>query len=502
MKRIVSASRKLNCGKWAQIVSVLSAAMTMALVSWTPAQAFTTLHNFDGADGESPGGLVQATDGNFYSGDGAFLKITQYGTVTTLGSSGGTGRGPLVQAIDGNFYGTTYNGGVAGWGSVFRITPGGKLTTLYSFCPTGQYPCRSESTDGASPSPLVQGIDGNFYGTTFIGGVNGQGTVFRITPGGKLTTLYSFCPTGGPCADGSPTAGLIQVPDGSFYGTTTGDGYDGGDSWGTVFRITPGGKLTTLHTFDGGTDGALPYGGLFRASDGNLYGTTFGVSQVSGNNFGTVFRIDSTGSLTTLYSFSGGADGAAPLVGLVQATDGNFYGTTSEGGGDNDGGTVFKMTPSGTLTTLHRFCLQSACPDGVGLDFGLVQATNENVYGTTAAGGANGDGTFFRVSLGVSPFIRTLPAMGKAGIQVTISGTDLAGATSVTFNGIPAAFTVVRPYEIQTTVPAGATTGTVKVVTPSGTLSSNVRFRCCRRFDRLQRRPLILLVLLVSEHSW
>ena len=203
---------------------------------------------------------------------------------------------------------------------------------------------------------------------------------------------------------------------------------------------------------------------------------------------GTIFKISPSGTLTTLYSFcaqSGCADGNVPNAGLVLATDGNFYGTTYLGGanscmisGTNYGcGTVFKITPSGTLTTLYSFCAQSGCADGEGPRAGLVQATNGKLYGTTYYGGPTGDGTVFSLAVGLGPFVETRPTSGVVGRFVEILGTNLTGATSVTFNGTPATFKVVSRYLITTTVPTGATTGKVEVVTPSGTLSSNVPFR-------------------------
>ncbi len=278
---------------------------------------------------------------------------------------------------------------------VFKITPTGTLTTLYSFC------AQSGCTDGEYPvAGLVQGTDGNFYGTTPEGGANGGGTVFKITPTGTLTTLYSFCAQNN-CADGAnPAAGLVQATDGNFYGTTYAGGANG---YGTVFKITPSGTLTTLYSFcskGGCADGSYPEAGLVQATDGNLYGTTFAATFDGGaNGDGTVFKITPSGTLTTLYSFSG-PDGANPWAGLVQATDGNFYGTTYAGGANGDG-TVFKTPLTGILTTLHSF----DGTDGAGPEAGLVQATDGNFYGTTFYGGTNGAGTVFRlVSVGPCVF--------------------------------------------------------------------------------------------------
>lgn len=249
---------------------------------------------------------------------------------------------------------------------------------------------------------------------------------------------------------------------------------------GTVFRMSPAGKLTTLYTFcsqSGCTDGAQPWAGLVQGSDGNFYGTT----SVGGSaNSGTVFKITPSGALTTLYSFCALAncsDGSQPGATLIEGTDGNFYGTTNEGGGANQG-TVFQITPGGTLTTLHAFCLLSSCDDGYGPIGALVQGTNGTFYGTVANGGGSifSVGNIFSLSMGLGPFVRTQTSAGRVGSTVIILGTNLTGATAVSFNGTTAAFKVVQSSEIQATVPAGATTGPVTAVTPSGTLQSNAAF--------------------------
>jgi uncharacterized repeat protein (TIGR03803 family) len=476
---------KLN--RWMRACGVLLLWATTAIA--LPAQTFTTLHSFDSTDGYEPyAALVQGTDGNLYGttyGGGAndygtVFKITPSGTLTTLHSFNSTdGAYPyaaLVQGTNGNLYGTTNEGGANGDGTVFKITLSGTLTTLHSF----------DFTDGAYPyAGLVQATDGNFYGTTYEGGSDAFGEVFKITPSGTLTTLYSFC-SQSACADGRNTyAGLVQGTDGNLYGTT----YIGGaNDLGTVFKITLSGTLTTIYSFcsQGGTnctDGDYPTAGLVQATDGNLYGTTgYGGANgtfCGGFGCGTVFKITPSGTLTTLYSFcslSDCTDGDEPYAGLVQATDGSFYGTTPSGGNDQEG-TVFKITAGGTRTTLYNFCPLSRCADGAEPYAGLVQDTNGKFYGTTYYGGATGDGTAFSLSVGLGPFVATQPTSGTVGAAVKILGTNLTGATSVTFNGTAATFTVKSKSEITTTVPSGATTGKVKVTTPHGTLKSNVPFR-------------------------
>jgi uncharacterized repeat protein (TIGR03803 family) len=321
---------------------------------------------------------------------------------------------------------------------------------------------------------LVQATNGGLYGTTLGGGTNSAGTIFKITPGGTLTTLYSFCPQTN-CTDGAgPQAGLVQAANGDLYGTTIGGG---ANDDGTIFKITPGGTLTTLYSFcsqTNCTDGFYPLGGLVQAANGDFYGTTYGGGA---NGGGTAFKITPGGTLTTLYSFcsqTNCTDGGGLEAGLVQAADGDLYGTTY-GYGAYGGGTVFKITPGGTLTTLYSFC-SHGCTDGRHPYAGLVQDTNGDFYGTTHEGASNNGGTVFRLSVGLGPFVKPRPPFGKVGAAVKILGTNLTGATSVSFNGTVAVFEVVSSSEITTTVPAGASSGEVQVVTPSGTLSSNASF--------------------------
>jgi uncharacterized repeat protein (TIGR03803 family) len=458
---------------------------------------FTVLHSFNGTDGGSPTGLVQATNGyiygtTVYGGGGAYcssvscgtiFKISPTGTLTTLynfctDSACIDGESPLaglVQATNGDLYGTTSQGGSNnlcgfGCGTVFKISPSGTLTTLYNFC--AQIGC----ADGEFPmAGLVQAANGDPYGTTYNGGASGRGTVFKISPSGTLTTLYSFCAQS-PCTDGqNPYAGLVQATNGDLYGTTSAGGGNGG---GTIFKTTPSGALMTLYSFcaqSGCADGGLPFAGLVQATNGDLYGTTY---SGGASNLGTVFKISLSGTLTTLYGFcaqSGCKDGEHPGGGLVQASDGDLYGTTSGSVANGNYGTVFKISPRGTLTTLYSFCSQSGCGDGT-YPNGLVQATDGIFYGTTAEGGASIDGTVFALYTGAPPFVETRPTIGIVGETVTILGYGLKGATSVTFNGTPATILHDAPTLIYAKVPTGATTGKVQVVTPKGTLTSNVAF--------------------------
>jgi uncharacterized repeat protein (TIGR03803 family) len=448
-------------------------------------QTLTTLQSFDGTDGRGPFTLVLGADGNIYGitstggtttpcpfnnepGCGTIFEITPAGALSTLHSFNGTdgvgiGAG-LIQGSDGTFYGTTTQGSIYGYGTVFSIIPGGSLVTLYTFCTATNCP------DGSTPNGLVQGSDGNFYGTTAYGGndcpLNGQngscGTIFKITPEGALTTLYTF--PKGPGSFGpnywtpyEPSA-VVQGTDGNFYGPAFGGnnpcGEGGGyDAYcGTLFKVTPDGALTTLYSFctqPSCTDGFGP-SGLVQGSDGNFYGTTaYGGNEcnelaLSYNSCGTVFKITPEGTFTTLHMFDW-TDGAGPAgglpsgsvgSGLIQGSDGNFYGTTYAGGADGYG-TIFKITPAGTLTTLYSFSgidngVQTLSP-GPG---GLVQGTN-GFYGTTTYGGSSSDGTVFSFPLGVggtTPSTTSL-SLSPASIAIGLSGPVVMTATVAPASG-------------------------------------------------------------------
>ena len=470
---------KLNSCMRACALFLLWATTTVTL----PAQTFKSLDSFDNTDAAFPWAtLVQGNDGNFYgttqnggntacsSGCGTIFRITPNGKLTTFSFDGTNGNGPiagLVQAANGDFYGVS-GGGANGLGTVFKFTPNGGLTTLYSF---------SANTGYGPIGGLVLASDGNFYGTTSSGGPptgqckpSGCGTIFKITPKGEYTTLHNF---NGIPDGGSPLATMTQAPNGKFYGTASNLGNAG--SYGTVFTMTPKGKFTVVHQFNN-TDGAYPFGGLILGTDGNFYGQTDLGGASAYGAFGTVYKMTPSGKVTTLHSFEQ-TDGDNPISNLVQGTDGNFYGTAAYGGKYPNFGTVFKITSGGKFSTLHNF----DSTDGSYLYAGLIQATNGTFYGATYAGGSStacsyGCGTVFSLSVGLGPFVETLPNSGKVGAAIRILGTDLTGATSVSFNGTAAKFKVISKSEIETNVPSGATTGTVEVTTKN-TLKSNVVFR-------------------------
>ena len=308
--------------------------------------------------------------------------------VNFSGSNGANPYATVIQGKDGNFYGTTFAGGANSEGTVFEITAEGKFRTLYNFCSL------ANCADGSLPqASLVQGVNGNLYGTVSYGGAHNAGGIFEITATGGVKLIYSFCSRAG-CADGStPSAALLLGRNGNFYGTTWTGGVGGG---GTVFEVTATGALKTLHSFcsqPNCADGEKPTAALIQARNGNFWGTT---SSGGSAGDGTVFKMSPTGALTTLHSFNG-SDGSNAVAGLVQATDGNFYGIT-ELGGDNNAGTVFQITPAAALTTIYKFCSQSGCDDGANPEGQLIQASDGNLYGTTFQGGVTAQGTIFKIT--------------------------------------------------------------------------------------------------------
>ncbi len=359
---------------------------------------FTLLHSFSSAEGTNPSGrLIQAAapDGKFYgttqyggtsfANAGTVFKMDSAGTVTTVysfaGSDGDLPEGGVIQATDGNFYGTTASGGLNGLGTVFQLTAGGTLTTLYAFA----------GSDGVSPqASLVQASDTKLYGTTNTGGSSSNGTVFRIDTAGTLNTIHNFTGTDGS----NPVGALIQATDGKLYGVT----YSGGSgSHGTAYRVdtTVSGGFASLHSFNN-TEGAEPDGGMAQGTDGNLYAGALdgGANGGGANGGGTFFRMDTSGNVVDKHDFGGASQGYEPEAGVIQASDGNFYGATYRGG-SSAMGTIFKMDALGNVTVLHNFT--GIGTDGANPGTTLVQANDGKLYGTTANGGTSGLGTVFRI---------------------------------------------------------------------------------------------------------
>jgi uncharacterized repeat protein (TIGR03803 family) len=416
---------------WRLVIGLVAGIVVMSIVVVSgqelkhvpPASpSFTVLHSFDLADGAHPvAGLTRDAAGNLYGTAGVVFKLGPTGTYTVLyrftgGADGGAPNGPLIRDPAGNLYGTTTyggSGGTYGHGVVFKLSPTGTETVLYRF--TG-------GADGGAPNgPLIRDPAGNLYGTTAGGGATTNackppftcGVVFELircdsTPSGyDFKVLHSFT---GP--DGAlPLVGLIRDGAGNLYGTTA----NGGDTstsacsglgCGVVFKLSPTGTETVLYSFTGGADGAQPLAGLIRDAGGNLYTTT---SQDGTGRFGTVFKLSPAGAGTALYSFSGGADGGNPSGGLTRDSAGNLYGTTVLGGvaesvgcsfaGSTSCGVVFKLSPTGTYTVLHTF---TGGGDGGNPFAGLILDVAGNLYGTTYFGGrtraCDGCGVVFRVT--------------------------------------------------------------------------------------------------------
>jgi len=479
--------KKSSAWKMVCIVFVFCAAT--AIVS--PAQTLITVYNFcpqpncpDGADPAAS--LIQASDGNFYgttvmggaSSGGTIFKMTPAGAITTLhsfaGPEGYHPYAPLVQGHDGNFYGTANSGGAHDIGSVFKITPSGTFTALHFFNYT--------YGEGGYPGPLVAGSDGYFYGVTSNGGDNNLGTVFQISADGStFNTLYYFAFSVGK----NPSGALLQGRDGNFYGVSP---LGGSNGYGTVFRITSSGAASVIYTFcpqGDCTAGGSPNGALLQTSDGNFYGGAGGGPYYGG----VIFKVTPGGALTTLHSFNR-TDGLNPAGTLVQGSDGNFYGTTVQGGAHGDG-TVFQMTPGGALISLHSF----AGTDGVNPNGGLIQV-NGKFYGTTYTGGANNYGTVYSLTVPppsttsvtsspnpstVGELVTITATVGPAGpptptgtVSFTSNGAAISGCTAVPLNSSRTAVCTTSTLAVGTDAIVATYSGDSNYTGSSGTLSQLV----------------------------
>jgi uncharacterized repeat protein (TIGR03803 family) len=374
----------------------------------------------------------------------------------------------------------TFSGGSAtavSIGTIFKITALGNRTQLFALKEFGGCKQNTECFGVYPLAGLVEASDKNFYGTTVDGGTGGGGVMLKVNPLAPPppTVLYNFT-----SPSNSPGATPIQGSDGDLYGTT----YDVDlfqQFTGSVYKLSLTGEFTTLYNFCSLTncaDGSRPYSPVIEGADDNLYGTTY-TGGLSATGAGTVFKLTPTGVLTTLHAFgSQSPDGGYPVGGLVQGTDGNLYGVTPQGG-KYGFGMVFKITTAGTFTIVHSFnSTDGSTPQG-----GLMQATTGLFYGTTTGGApatCSGStcGTVFSLDVGLAPFAALVLPAGKIGDTAEILGQGFTGATTVTFNGVPAAnFTAVSDTYLTAVVPGGATTGTVVVTTPTGVLKSNKQFR-------------------------
>jgi len=443
-----------------------------------PAQQIKVLYNFGGSN---PGGLplyvtlTQGRDGALYGTSsidtGNVFRLTTQGQYSQLYafSSGPfiNPEGGVTLGADGNFYGTTQLGGEAyDLGGIFQVTPGGVFTDLYEF----------NSFYGASypAAPPILASDGNFYGTTVgVGTDGGQdgAVVYKYMPSdGSTTILYTSYP-----ATGIYFWGPIQGGNGNLYGTAQ---FGGPEQQGTIFEMSLAGDLIFDHGLTGPPGPAQPFSGLIQASDGNFYGTTSsggtsGGRGRGGAGFGTVYKMDASDTVTVLYSFPSEAGGYLPVGALTEGTDGYLYGTTSEGGPEG-GGTLFRIITSGSYERLASFTTAT----GVEPLGALMQHTNGVFYGTTRGAGANGPGTVYSLDMGLAPFVAFVQPTGAVGATAQILGQGFRHVTAVSFNGVPATtFAATSDTYLTATVPSGATTGPVTVTTTTGTLTSNKSFQ-------------------------
>ena len=379
----------------AALALILLLGLGVATSQSTRAQTFTVQHNFTGAsDGGNPyAGEVWDASGNAYStasgggssANGVVFKLGKNGRETVLytftgGSDGGEPLAGLLRDAAGNLYGTTFAGGASGNGVVFKLSKSGKETVLHSFA--------GGSSDGAHPwGSLIQDAEGNFYGTTFGGGASNWGTVYKLSKGGKETILHTF--TGGSSDGEFPYyTSLLMDTSGTLYGITA---QGGTSNRGVVYKLSKSGRLKVLHSFIGGTtDGCFPYGTLAIDTEGNFYGTTY---KCGSANAGIVWKLSPKGAETVLHTFVGGSsDGAYPYAGLIVDAEGNFYGDTAYGGSSN-AGTVYKLNKKGAVKVLHSF----TGADGESPIGGLVWDTSGNLYGTAYEGGDDGYGTAWKL---------------------------------------------------------------------------------------------------------
>src|ERR1039457_3038603 len=362
-----------------------------------PAGNETVRYSFPSpADGSypSPGGVIRDSAGNLYgttelggqAGAGVVYRLDPSGNETVLytftgGADGSEPVAGVIRDSAGNLYGTTQRGGATGGfavsGVVYKLDPAGNETVLYTF--TG-------GADGSGPwAGVIRDSAGSLYGTTQRGGTAGFGVVYKLDPSGNETVLYTF--TGG--ADGSgPIAGVIRDSAGNLYGTTYGGGTA---SRGVVYKLDPAGHQAVLYTFTGGADGGYPWAGVIRDSAGNLYGTTNGGGTASR---GVVYKLDPAGHQTVLYTFTGGADGGYPWAGVIRDSAGNLYGTTL-GGGRAGAGVVYKLDSTGHETVLYTF---TGGADGGFPYAGVIRDSAGNLFGTTSAGGKRSTGVVFKLT--------------------------------------------------------------------------------------------------------
>ncbi len=413
---------------------ILISLLFFALTLLDAAPVFETLADFERAGTNPSARLVAHPDGNYYGTTveggvfnfGTVYKMTPDGTVTTLVSLTGTNgaaRGSypasgLTLANDGSLFGTTGNGGAGDYGTIFKVTTAGVFTSMVEF--TGM----SGSTKGSVPNGLVLNSDGFFYGTTQAGGMGDFGTVFKLDTAGNLTTITELTGTAAPRKGTAPT-GRLAVNGTMLYGAAQAGG---ANDFGTVFRVTTTGNWDLLAEFtgiSGNKRGSGPLGGV------TLVGTTlFGTTEAGGSlDSGTIFRLPTNGtSFATIRDF-GGPDGSAPASQLLAAADGFLYGSTVSGGAEDEG-TLFKVASGFPYNYLlvTTFSGDSGIAPGSGPRGSLIAGHDGLLYGTTEAGGPAGNGTIFKVS--------TLGSFTSLACFTNASGWNPIGAPLHTMTGV------------------------------------------------------------------
>jgi uncharacterized repeat protein (TIGR03803 family) len=436
------------CALWILIFIVIS---PIAI----PAQTFTEVIQF-GKSAANPYFVtpIQGRDGRIYVTTTDAFDTSGAGTVFVYDVNTGsrsifysfdtpTGANPvggLTLGTDGNFYGTAQVGGTAGDGVLYRLSPEGDYTVLHNF--TG-------GTDGIYPAgPPVEAANGNFYGVTGLITAEGDGpsTAYEYAPSTGAYTSFGYIP--------ETIAPLIQGTDGNLYGTSNG-------GCGSIFEMSTSGAMLSNYDLCG-VGGEYPIGPIMQASNGNFYGVT----QDGGNsNYGMIYELDANNNVSLLYDMT--QDSTTPDSGLIQANDGNLYASTWYG-------TLFEITTGGDFTLLYY-------GPGGAIGAALLQHTNGQFYGTAYVGGSAGKGAYgymFSLNTGLAPFVAFVKAQGRIGSTVQILGQGFTGSTAVTFNGVAAtSFDVVSNTYMTAVVPSGATNGPVIVTTPTGTLTSNRKFR-------------------------
>jgi len=471
--------RQVKSSGMAAIALTMLAAVTLLAGIAIPAQAqtYTVVYNFDGPQwlNQPLGQLALGRDGNFYGmtfvGDEIY-QMTPAGGETTLWiapdqfSYGVQCTFGMTLGPDGLFYGPCMDIGQNwnnGSGAIFKYDPSqgqNGFTVLYEF---PVYGC------SVQPNALTLNTDGNFYGTTQGAncGSAGYGTFFKITPSGTLTTLHTF--QGDPKDAAYPSA-LTLGNDGNFYGTSTVGGND--NNCGTAFKITPKGKVTILYNFGpGGTSPCEPAAPMTQGTNGKWYGTTLAGGTYG---YGIIFELSGK-KLTILHNFNPAVDNAGePTFALTLGTDGNFYSASSPWADES----IFEITTGKkpVYTDLFNWVDQYPIADGWGTSSPLALHPNGNFYGTTTQGGQDQGGVLYSLNVGFNPYIVLQFPLGNVGASIGIFGVGLTGTTAVDFNGVSAQFTVDSDTYLTATVPTGATTGYVTVTTPSGTLKSATKF--------------------------